>query len=314
MSGNPIYDYVTSTAVSLTMAGNTGISPFLTLFLLGVIEMVQPEWLNMGPTMELLLASWWSIAVLGTLAVAELVGKCIPAVDEVIDSAEVFVVPVISVLATMATMGLLPVSEGAHEDAGLGQNIDVIGLFDGNDAGVRYLEEVVPVDPDAASDAFGEGFLTFTKVVLVIAGVGLSLAIHFFKMIVRMSSLACSGGCCQPCITIVEYFLVIVGVILALLAPAFAVIASIAFLGFAAYVIWKKCSKKKSEDTEEEDAARGNNGKIGNNQNDDVEDQSPTVKDSPNPPAEAFAVIDGLVDVPLAPTAPKDWDVEAKVY
>lgn len=311
MSGNPIFDYVSSAAVSLTMAGNTGISPFLTLFLLGVIEMAQPELLNMGPTMEIVLASWWSVGVLGLLTIAEMVGKCIPAVDEAIDSAEVFVVPVVSILATLATMGMFPVPEGSQEDIGLGQPISVAGIFSGGgEDGNRYLQD--ELDPYQDANAFSEGFMTFTTIALVGIGMGLALAIHFFKMLVRVSSLMCSGGICQPCITIMENVVVVFGVILAILAPVVAIVASIVFMVAAGYIIRKKCCKKTEENERKE--------KTATNENDDIEKQStPNVavllpnNFKSNPPAEAFVATD-LEDIPLEATKEKKLDVEAKPY
>lgn len=303
MSGNPIYDYVSSAAVSLTMAGNTGISPFLTLFLLGVVEMVKPELLNMGGAMEALIASWWAIAILAALALAEMIGKCIPAVDEIIDSAEVFVVPAISILATMATMGLLPVPDGYQDDAGQGQAINIAGVFAGDGDGYRNLEEVYD-----SEYYFGGGFMTFTKIVLVTLGIGISLSIHLFKMLIRLSSLVCTGGCCQPFITILEYITVVLCVVLALLAPAFAIIASIVFLIATGCLIWRKC--RKGED--ESDTSSGSENKKGandENDNDDVENQNPypraataeSVVENPKAVTESCAVSD-LVDVPLPPT------------
>lgn len=301
MSGNPLYDYISSAAVSLTMAGNTGISPFLTLFLLGLIEMIKPELLNMGPTMETILASWWSIVILAGLALAEMVAKCIPALDEIIDSAETFVIPVISVLSTMATLGLLPgaTSADSQADAGLGQDINAIGRFY-RDEDYRYLQE------DLDENGFSEGFMNFTKVSLVVIGAGLALAIHIFKMIIRVSSLVCSGGCCQPCITIMEYITVVIGVILAIVLPAFAIIACVIIVGITLYVIRTKCQKKKEESETEIDA--NNSGKKTlewekDDQN-DVEDQgrpqSTAPKEDPiqGPLDEAF-VIGALEDVPF---------------
>jgi hypothetical protein len=252
MSGNPLFDYISSAAVSLTMAGNTGISPFLTLFLLGLVEMIKPELLNMGPTMETILASGWSIVILAGLAIAELVAKCIPALDEIIDSAETFIIPVISVLSTMATLGLLPGATPAESqaDAGMGEDVDMIGRFY-RDEDYRYLQEGDLGDDE---NAFSEGFLQFTKVSLVIVGAGLALAIHIFKMIVRVSSLVCSGGCCQPCITILEYTTVVVGVVLAIVLPAFAIIACVIIVGIALYVLRIKCSKQKDENDTDTDA------------------------------------------------------------
>merc|ERR1719463_582940 len=139
--------------------------------------MINPELLNMGSTMEIVLASWWSIGILGVLTLVETIGKCIPAIDELIDSAEVFIVPVISVLASLATMGLLPVPGGSDADAGQGQSIDVLGLIggggsDGLDNGdFRLLQQGdnsignssttivfddTIIDDDDGSNSFGE--------------------------------------------------------------------------------------------------------------------------------------------------------------
>ena len=60
-------DYLSSSAVSLTVAGNTGISPFLTLLMLGIIEKADPELLNMDGFMEKILSNWLGIAVLSIL-------------------------------------------------------------------------------------------------------------------------------------------------------------------------------------------------------------------------------------------------------
>lgn len=311
MSSNPIYEYITASAVSLTMAGNTGISPFLTLLILGVLEMTQPELLDMGPNMEFLLANWWSIGILGALTIAEMIGKCVPAIDEVIDSAEVFVVPIISVLSTLATAGLLPVP--SQDDAGMGQNINVIEILDNRtDFGERYLQD------ELDSNTFSKGFITFTIVSLVLVGMGLALAIHLFKMLVRVSSLMCSGGCCQPCITVLEYLLVVVGVILAIVAPVVAIFASIAFMVAAGYVIRKKCCKTKEDDESKEQEPTNDT----SNNNDDVENPKEPEKRTADlaenndhkPPVEAFAITEGFEDVPLSPPEVSKLDMEAKLY
>ncbi|OEU11106.1 hypothetical protein FRACYDRAFT_263619 [Fragilariopsis cylindrus CCMP1102] len=254
---------------------NTGISPFLTLFVLGLVEMGNPSLLNMGETMEVMLASWWSIGILGILTVGETVGKCIPAIDEIIDSAEVFVVPVISVLASLATLGLLPVPGGSSnaDAAGQGQSLDVLGMLGDSGGDFRLLQEddtVVAAIVEDESNDFGEGFITFTKVVLVIVGIGLSLLIHFFKMILRVSSLMCSGGCCQPCITIMEFSLVIFGIVLSILAPAFAIVACIVLLIAAGWVIKVKfCKKKDDDDSTDGDSKNTKQAGVDNDDNTD---------------------------------------------
>merc|ERR1712241_1328467 len=251
--------------------------------------------------MEVVLASWWSIGILGLLTLGETIGKCIPAIDELIDSAEVFVVPVISVLASLATMGLLPSGASIYDDdAGKGQPLDVMGLlggnggdadsefYDGGDGDYRLLQgdyntTVIDIIDDDGANGFGKGFITFTKVILVIVGIGLSLLIHFFKMLVRVSSMVCSGGCCQPCLTVAEFLLVIFGVLLAIVAPIFAIVACGALLIAAGYVIYVRCCKKK-EDEENDDhnntTNSNNNKKKRNSKNnnnggrgDDIENQ-----------------------------------------
>merc|ERR1711992_448729 len=121
-----------------------------------------------------------------------------------------------------------------------------------------YNTTVIDTIDDDGTNGFGEGFITFTKVILVIVGIGLSLLIHFFKMLVRVSSLMCSGGCCQPCLTVAEFLIVIFGVLLAIVAPIFAIVACGALLIAAGYVIYVRCCKKK-EDEENDDHNNKNN-------------------------------------------------------
>jgi len=362
---NAFFDYISSSALSLVVSGNTGISPFLTLFVLGVTEMSNPELLNMGQTMEVALASWWSIGILGLLTLGETIGKCIPAIDELIDSAEVFVVPVISVLASLATMGLLP-SAGSNydDDAGKGQPLDVMGLLGGGGGGdadsdllyggggngdYRLLQgdyNTTAIDIDDGN-GFGEGFITFTKVILVIVGIGLSLLIHFFKMLVRVSSLVCSGGCCQPCLTVAEFLMVIFGVLLAIVAPIFAIVACGALLIAAGYVIYVRCCKKKEDENDNDHNNNNKNNTTNSNNNnkkkrnsngnnsgrggDDIENQKkgskPNTKRNtsitvaelpPSEPIYAHAEVISTLPPPSAPPAanPKNNkpDIEATTY
>merc|ERR1712023_583405 len=116
-----ILDYLTSSAVSLTVSGNTGISPFLTLFLLGITERSDPTLLNMDSTMEEILASVPAIGLLGLLTILEFVGKCVPVIDEMIDSVEVFIVPVLSILGSLGTLGLLDLAAEAAGIDDIGQ-------------------------------------------------------------------------------------------------------------------------------------------------------------------------------------------------
>jgi len=266
-SSSSIFGYLSSSALSLTMAGNTGISPFLTLFLLALVEKIEPEWLNMGEVAENLLASWWALILLGILSAAEILGKCIPALDEIVDSIEVFVVPILSVLATLSTLGMLPAPSNGER---------------------LLLEESVAVDESDTN--FGAAFLTATKVVLVIAGMVLSLLIHLLKMVIRIASLTCSAGCCQPCITTIEIAVVCVCVVLAILSPLFAMIACGLFFVGAWYVVTVKCCCKKDKDDDNDDEEK------------DVENPTPTAAEPAIAPQES-----GNEEERATP-------VEAKVY
>lgn len=87
--------FVANTAFSLTLSGNSGISPFLTMFLIGVAGKVQPEYLNLDETMEKIMTSWPSICFWTVATILESVGKCVPVIDQMMDSFEAFIVPVL---------------------------------------------------------------------------------------------------------------------------------------------------------------------------------------------------------------------------
>lgn len=272
MSDNPVFDYMSASALSLTMAGNTGISPFLTLFILSLVEKVWPDALSMGDLVEGILSSWWALILLGVLSAAEILAKCIPALDEIVDSVEVFLVPIISILATLSTLGMIPSPfVGTDVDSTTPDTTD----------GIRFLEEVQ--NDNNVRDAF----LIATAVVLVIAGMILSLLIHLLKMIIRVSSLMCSAGCCQPCITLLELTTVCIAVVCAILSPIFAIVACVLFWIGAWYVLTVKCCCKKKEEEEDENAKEEKNAAVEPNdiETAPVEAVSVPAQDSTAPPA-----------------------------
>jgi len=171
-----ILDYITSSAVSLAVSGNTGINPVLTLFLVGVLEKYDPDLLHMDGTMETLLSSWTALIILGALSVLEFLSMCIPVVDEMVDSIMTFVIPVMSLLGSLSTFGLFH----AIGDLADGQ-VDVQVQND------RHLSAA-------------EGALTTLKVVLVVWGICLALAVHLVKMLVRLLG----EGCLTGCLTLLE--------------------------------------------------------------------------------------------------------------
>jgi len=249
-----ILDYMISSSVSLTVAGTTGISPFLTLFLLGIIEKSDPTVLNMSGvmngTIETVLASWISIFVLGLLTIGDFVGKCVPFIDEAIDSIEVFVVPVLSVLGSLGTLGLLDlVAKGGDGD------VDVVAIATGivsaavnsTDGDNNSIEDTVfDVEGDSSTSSEPD-FLMVLKGVVILLGIFLSLSIHIFKMIMRIIGLACSGGCCSPCFTIIEVTITTLGVMLAVFIQPIAIVMVILLLFAAGFAINRKCKRKKDE-------------------------------------------------------------------
>jgi Domain of unknown function (DUF4126) len=217
------FDYLSSSAVSLTVAGNTGISPFLTLFLMAIVEISDPTLLNMDGTIESILTSWYSMGILGVLTLLEFVGKCVPVIDSAIDSVEVFVVPIISVFGSLGTFGLLDMLADATTtttttEQGEGRQLSA-----------------------------GDSVLTGTKVFLCLVGVGLSLAIHLFKMLVRLTGLVCCGGCCQPCITIVEVTCVVSGVLFAIFIQEIAIVIAIVLFLAAGYAVKQTFFSEKQD-------------------------------------------------------------------
>ncbi len=90
-----VINYVANTAFSLTLAGNSGISPFLTMALIGLAGKIQPEYLNLDDTMKWIMTSWPSLCFWCAMTVLETVGKCVPIIDQIMDTAEAFIVPVL---------------------------------------------------------------------------------------------------------------------------------------------------------------------------------------------------------------------------
>jgi Domain of unknown function (DUF4126) len=159
-----LLNWLSTIAVSWTVSGNTGVCPFLSLFLVGVMEKIDPTLLNMDGTIENILSSWLSIVVLGIMTVLEFVGKCIPVVDAVIDSAMTFVVPIFSILGSLSTFGLFHLAAAAESDA---------ATSDGSGNGRREL-------------SIASGALVVLQICILVVGVALALSMHAVKMLVRL--------------------------------------------------------------------------------------------------------------------------------
>lgn len=286
------FDYVTSSAVSLTVSGNTGISPFLTLFLVGIIEISDPELLNMDGTIEKILASWYSIAIFGLLTVLEFIGKCVPVIDEFIDSVEIFIVPIFSTLGSLGSLGLLDLA--AEVATGGGRQLSAGGTA-----------------------------LTILKVILVIVGICLALLIHLFKMLIRLVGLTCCAGCCQPFITVVETGCVLTGVLVAIFVREIAIVTAIFLFIAAGYVIKKSCCSKTDEEGQPAAGSPANTGNLSqdtnnsNKQKEDKPDEEIPAQNStgivviqPSAPAEEYK-IDDVIPIPPPAMNPDYVDEEA---
>jgi hypothetical protein len=160
----PIVSWLSTTALSFVVSGNTGVSPFLSLFIVGLVERTNPTMLQMDGTIEWVLSSWISIVVLGLLTILELVGKCIPVIDEVIDSMMTFVVPIFSILGSLSTFGLFTMANN--------NTIDIDTTGDGHQ-GRRALSVA------------SSGLFCIQFVVLAV-GIILALCTHGIKMLIRL--------------------------------------------------------------------------------------------------------------------------------
>mmetsp|Transcript_45971 Transcript_45971/g.68409 ORF Transcript_45971/g.68409 Transcript_45971/m.68409 type:complete len:289 (-) Transcript_45971:137-1003(-) len=224
-----LFDFITATAVSFVVGGNTGVSPFLTLFLVGIIEKSNPDMLNMTGGVETLLASWFSMLLLGGLTTAELLAKCIPVLDEIVDSVMTFIVPVMSIFGSMSTFGLFKMDTSGAD-----------AVMDEYGGDARML----------ADGSFITGtFLWFWQFMLICFGIILSLAMHAAKMLVRLIGV----GWLTACITVLEATWVICTITIALfIRPISIVIAGVIVFSLG-YQIKKKFIDK--EDEEEQQAA-----------------------------------------------------------
>ena len=204
------FDYLTTTALSMTVSGNTGVAPFTTLFIVGFLERMDPDLLAMEGWTATVLSSWWSLAIFGVLTVLELIGKCIPIIDEIIDSIEIFIVPVLSILGSLATFGLFTLAQEPDD-------------HDHGDTRSRELSA-------------GDNFLTFVKVFLCVFGIVLALLVHLFKMLIRLLG----EGCLTCCITTIEYTWITISLFLAIFIKPIAIIVAIILLGSAGYGFMKR--------------------------------------------------------------------------
>lgn len=207
-----IFDNLAATAVSFTVAGNTGVLPFLSMFLIGIIEKQDPTILNMSGLAETILSSWIGIVFFGVMTVLEFVSMCIPLVDEVVDAIMTFIIPVISILGTLSTFGLFQETSEASQ-------------------GQRQL---------AVADT---AFLVF-QVCVVVSGILLSLSVHALKMVLRLIG----EGWLTYCLTVMEVFWCVCTFLVAIyIRPVAIAIAAIVIIA-AVYSIKRNFFDKRNRE------------------------------------------------------------------
>ncbi|KAL9180612.1 hypothetical protein ACHAXT_011065 [Thalassiosira profunda] len=208
-----------NTALSLTLSGNSGISPFLTMFLIGIAAKVQPEYLPLDETMDKLMTSWPSLSFWSIMTILESIGKCVPVIDEIVDSVEVFVVPFLSTLGSFSAFGSFDSGDGSEQGGNSNRNL-------------RGLSTV-------STSSIATGAMKFLQVILVFFGIVLALSIHFCKMLLRLMG----EGCLTQIITIVEATTVCTSVLISIFVRQFAIFAAACLVLAAAYGAKRKYDK-----------------------------------------------------------------------
>lgn len=227
-------DLISATALSFTVSGNTGIAPFLTLFLAGAIERANPDILNMGETMESILSSWFSLSILGILTILESIGHCVPVVDELMDSAVTFVIPIMSILGSLSTFGVLATAEEETD-------------FDENGRQL-FLGTVA------------SGFFITFQIIVVIVGVALALSMHLFKMLVRLAG----EGWFTQLLTVAEITYVVTTILLAVYIRPFAIVTGGFILMSSGYAFKRRYwDGRKQKDISQAEPASGTEDEVG---------------------------------------------------
>lgn len=181
----------------------------------------------MGQTMESIVASWPGLILLGILSALELVSKCVPVIDEVVDSIVVWIVPFMSILGTLSTMGLVSM------DAAAGEGGD-------EDGGRRQL-------------GVSSGAILFLQIILIIFGMCLALSMHLTKMFVRMIGV----GWLTSILTVVEVSWTISTVTMAIFIQQIAIFLAAIMIGAAAVVVKRKLWDKRHNGDDDIDSQLG---------------------------------------------------------
>ena len=221
------FEWLSATAVSLTVAGNTGVSPFLSIFLVGCLEKANPGLLQMDDTMATLVASWPSLILGALLTALEFVGNCVPVVDEIMDSALTVVIPIVSILGSLSTFGI-------YSNNPLENLVDE-SLANNDDQEYRRL-------------GAGSAALTVVQVTIVAIGVGLALLVHLLKMLIRLVG----QGWLTGCMTILERIWCIFSIVVAVFVKPLAIVFAAVLCVGAATVIKRKYFRDSSANEQED--------------------------------------------------------------
>jgi len=173
--------------------------------------------------MESIVASWPGLLFLGVMTVLEFVSKCVPVLDEIVDSIMVWIVPFMSILGTLSTMGLVTMNSSSD-------GADATDDFANDDEGGRRLN---------ASD----GALLFLQIVLICFGIVLALSMHVTKMFVRLLGVGWLTGI----LTVVEAGWCITTVTMAVFIRQISIFLAGVMVVGAGYVVKKKWWDKRHE-------------------------------------------------------------------
>lgn len=223
-----------ASAVSFTMAGNTGILPFLSMFVIGIVERNDPTILNMSGWTEQLLSSWWGITFFGMMTVLEFISMCIPVVDEIVDSIMTFIIPALSILATMSTFGIYNLPTAATNVI-----TNTTAAVAGAGGAARQLNTVTTTE---VVEHVTLGFQIF----MIVLGILLSLCIHAFKMIVRLIG----EGWLTYCLTVIETTWCVLTILIAIFIRPVAIAIAATMIFAAIYGIAQTIRKRNERNQE----------------------------------------------------------------
>mmetsp|Transcript_9837 Transcript_9837/g.14753 ORF Transcript_9837/g.14753 Transcript_9837/m.14753 type:complete len:255 (-) Transcript_9837:287-1051(-) len=227
---NSITDLVSSAAITTTVAGNIGVDPFLTMFLVGLIEQLSSDSKHIIPDdLKSFVSNYEALAFWGIMSILEVVAKCVPVIDEIVDSVEVFIVPVLSILGTFSTFGLYDIDESSSSSKNS-----------------RGLEEDEGDNDSSSGSGIAQSAVRVVQIMMVAIGVGLALSIHLFKMLVRVLG----EGWLTQILTVCEVIFCVTSISIAMFVQGFAIFMACVFIAVSVHSgrkKWKEYQEKQKE-------------------------------------------------------------------